>query len=319
MYDTGWTYVWQSVCCWSFIIWNVHVSVWKFIERIYKHTYCAYITYYIFSQRIHFYTYIYTPIPRIPCRYLPHERSSCLAVQQLWNWVLKQVLQAPGGLLAFQRSCLKKRNLPGPSKHNKRKHPSWPSFFLGVLLEKNKKVLWSLVACIKHCEMMSRRLRCWNCTNAFPFPRWGNPNYAPMIPAKNQKVHCYNHSVASGLREQDANWLNHLANSMQISVIPCGVKQQSRAIQRPSHVATTSLGNPFEKVKGSLRSNKAPAKCRIPDRQEGWYNFCWYIESILAYLCIVYYITWYINAPLHNICVHAFLFQVRHGSCCHSC
>ena len=59
MYDTGWTYVWQSVCCWSFIIWNVHVSVWKFIERIYKYTYCAYITY-VFSQRIHFYTYIYT-------------------------------------------------------------------------------------------------------------------------------------------------------------------------------------------------------------------------------------------------------------------
>lgn len=268
MYDTGWTYVWQSVCCWSFIIWNVHVSVWKFIERIYKYTYCAYITY-VFSQRIHFYTHIYThpqDTMQVPTPWKV-QLPGCPTALELG---VKASSPGAGRLAGFPAKLPKKKETCQALQNTiKENIQVGPHFFWVFYLKKNKKVLWSLVACIKHCEMMSRRLLCWNCTNAFPFPRWGNPNYAPMIPAKNQKVHCYNHSVASGLREQDANWLNHLANSMQISVIPCGVKQQSRAIQRPSHVATTSLGNPFEKVKGSLRSNKAPAKCRIPDRQEG--------------------------------------------------
>ena len=41
-------------------------------------------------------------------------------------------------------------------------------------------------------------------------------------------------------------------------------KWPSRAIQRPSQVATRSLGSPSEKVNGKRRSSAAPAKCRSP-------------------------------------------------------
>ena len=46
-------------------------------------------------------------------------------------------------------------------------------------------------------------------------------------------------------------------------------KLQSRAIHRPSHVATRFLGKPSEKVKGRRWSNEALAKCRSPGAKRG--------------------------------------------------
>ena len=62
----------------------------------------------------------------------------------------------------------------------------------------------------------------------------------------------------------DPSFCRFFFNSSAIKIYKNRPERQSRAIHRPSHVATRFFGKPSEKVKGSRRSNKAPAKCRRP-------------------------------------------------------